>query len=162
MALNFRANVRKKSRWIQCLHVADLPDATQKERAAHFGVSRHCIWYGLQTLNITRKKKTRTYKEQYPVKRQAYLLALQEETVVGGKVPVYVDETGFSETDFREYAYASKGICVEDKVASHRYTTTTLIAARLDGCFTVPCAFRGELRCDCLQCVAFGNVVSFA
>ena len=38
-------------------HVADFPDATQTERAAHFGVSRHGIWYALKKLNITRKKR---------------------------------------------------------------------------------------------------------
>ena len=38
-------------------HVVDFPDATQKECAAHFGVSRHGIWYALGTLNITRKKR---------------------------------------------------------------------------------------------------------
>lgn len=37
-------------------HVADFPDATQNERATHFGVSKHCIWYALKKLNITRKK----------------------------------------------------------------------------------------------------------
>ena len=50
----------------------------------------------------------------------------------------FIDETGFSETDFREYAYAPKGVGVQAKVPSHRYTTTTLIAARLEGCFTAP------------------------
>ena len=39
-------------------HVADFPDATQKERATHFGVSKHCIWYTLKKLNITRKKNS--------------------------------------------------------------------------------------------------------
>ncbi len=38
-------------------HVADFPDLTQKERAAHFGVSAFCIGYGLRKLGITRKKK---------------------------------------------------------------------------------------------------------
>ena len=38
-------------------HVADFPDLTQKERAAHFGVSEFCIGYGLRKLGITRKKK---------------------------------------------------------------------------------------------------------
>ena len=37
-------------------HVADFPDATQAERATHFGVSEFCIYYGLKTLGITRKK----------------------------------------------------------------------------------------------------------
>ena len=43
-------------------HVSDFPDATQQERAAHFGVSKHGIWYALKKLNITRKKKRRLTK----------------------------------------------------------------------------------------------------
>ena len=43
-------------------HVVDFPDATQKERAAHFGVSRHGIWYALKQLNIRRKKRRRPLK----------------------------------------------------------------------------------------------------
>ena len=38
-------------------HVADFPDHTQQERAAHFGVSKSCINYALRKLNITRKKR---------------------------------------------------------------------------------------------------------
>lgn len=38
-------------------HVEDYPDKTHSERARHFGVSRHCIWYNLRTLKISRKKK---------------------------------------------------------------------------------------------------------
>ena len=38
-------------------HVADFPDHTQLERAAHFGVSKSCIHYALGKLNITRKKR---------------------------------------------------------------------------------------------------------
>ena len=43
-------------------HVADFPDATQQERAAHFGVSKHGIWYALNKLNITGKKRRRLTK----------------------------------------------------------------------------------------------------
>ena len=43
-------------------HVADFPDATQQERAAHFGVSRHGIWYALKKLDITRKKRRKPTK----------------------------------------------------------------------------------------------------
>ncbi|MCY3721232.1 MAG: IS630 transposase-related protein [Candidatus Poribacteria bacterium] len=53
-------------------HVADFPDHTLTERAKYFGVSQHGISYALSKLNITRKK-TQTYKEQCPVKRQEYL-----------------------------------------------------------------------------------------
>src|SRR5262252_137005 len=34
-------------------HVEQYPEATHKERARHFGVSRHCIWYGLQRLKVS-------------------------------------------------------------------------------------------------------------
>lgn len=37
-------------------HVEEHDDLTQKERARHFGVSRHCIWNALQKTGITRKK----------------------------------------------------------------------------------------------------------
>ena len=38
-------------------HVADSPDATLIERAKHFGVSKGCISYAFEKLNITRKKR---------------------------------------------------------------------------------------------------------
>ena len=38
-------------------HVEEHHDLTQKERARHFGVSRHCIWNALRTMGLTRKKK---------------------------------------------------------------------------------------------------------
>ena len=37
-------------------HVQAHPDKTHAERAAHFGVSRHCIGYNLHKLKISRKK----------------------------------------------------------------------------------------------------------
>lgn len=40
-------------------HVADFPDPTQVGRASYFAVSEFCIYYGLKTLGITRKKNTR-------------------------------------------------------------------------------------------------------
>lgn len=47
-------------------HVCDFPDATQKERAAHFDVSRHGIYYALGKLNITRKKRRAPIKNNVP------------------------------------------------------------------------------------------------
>ena len=90
------------------------------------------------------KKKTLTYKEQCPTKRQAYLQALSLEVQEAGKTPVYVDECGFPTSDLRRYAYAPRGLCVRDKISgSHRYTSTSLIAARIGDTFTVPVLFRG-------------------
>lgn len=89
------------------------------------------------------------------MKRQEYLSALQQETQADGKKTVYLDECGFTETDFRRYAYARKGVRVEDKVPSNRYRSTTLIAARLEGSFTAPVLFEGS--CDA---VAFNTWLS--
>ena len=90
-----------------------------------------------------------TYKEQCPVKRHAYIAEFQRATDVCGKTPVYVDETGFAISDFRRYAYAPKGVCVADKIpGSHRYQTTSLIAARIDGSIRVPVLFEGS--CDAM------------
>ena len=38
------------------VHVDQYPEMTQSERAHHFKVSRHCIWYNLRKLKISRKK----------------------------------------------------------------------------------------------------------
>ena len=65
-----------------------------------------------------------------------------------GKEPVYLDETGFSEATFREYAYAPRGVRVEAKVPSTRYTNTTLIAARFIADFRAPVLFEGT--CDAI------------
>ena len=43
-------------------HVADFPDNTLAERAAHFGVSINGIFYASSKLNITRKKRRRPTK----------------------------------------------------------------------------------------------------
>ena len=37
-------------------HVEKYPDHTQQERARHVGVSRHCLWYALQQMHLSRKK----------------------------------------------------------------------------------------------------------
>ena len=100
-----------------------------------------CAW---QTQHHA-KKKTLTYKQQCRVKRQAYLDALDAEVRVGGKTAAYVDECGFPSSELRRYAYAPRGLCVNDKISgSHRYTSTSLIAARIGDTFTeTPVLFRG-------------------
>ena len=67
---------------------------------------------------------------------------------MGGKTPVYVDESGFPTSDLRRYAYAPRGICIRDKISgSHRYTSTSLIAGRIEDRFIAPLLFQG---CDAL------------
>ena len=76
-------------------HVKQFPDSTQKERAAHFGVSQQCVWHGLKKIGCTRKKKTFTYKEQCPIKQEVYKTELQT-ALQNRKTPVFVDESGFT------------------------------------------------------------------
>ena len=91
------------------------------------------------------KKKTLTYKQQCPEKRQAYLDALACEVQDAGKTPAYVDECGFPSAELRRYGYAPRGVCVSDKISgSHRYTSTSLIAARIGDTFTAPVLFQGS------------------
>jgi putative transposase len=93
------------------------------------------------------KKKTFTYKEQCPVKQETYLTQLQM-ALVNGKIPVFVDESGFTTESVRQFAYAPGGVCVSDKISSNRYRCTTLIAAQIQGRFTAPVLFEGA--CDAL------------
>lgn len=65
-----------------------------------------------------------------------------------GKIPVFVDESGFTIECVRQYAYAPRGVCVADKISSNRYRSTTLIAAQIEGRFTAPMLFGGA--CDTL------------
>jgi len=54
-------------------HIAANPDAYFTEIAAHFGCSDEGIRKACKRLGITRKKKTRLYKERSEDKRQAFL-----------------------------------------------------------------------------------------
>ncbi len=50
-------------------HVRQEPDRTQKERARHFGVSRHCIWHALRQMGVTRKKNAGVHRAQPAAKK---------------------------------------------------------------------------------------------
>ena len=125
-------------------HVADFPDQTQAERASHFGVSEFCVYYGLKTLGITRKK-TLGYKERCPKKRSAYRqeLATLQQT---GKSIVYADESGFRDENHRRYGYARKGAAVYGLISSQRTRTKTLLAARFQGTFRAARLLQGGCK----------------
>ena len=125
-------------------HVADFPDQTYAERAAHFGVSKSCIGYGLKNIGCTRKKSL-GYKERCAEKRQAYLQQLAQ-VKASGKSLVYVDESGFRDESYRRYGYAPKGEKVFGLISSQRTRTTTLIAARFEDTFTVARVFKGSCK----------------
>lgn len=45
-------------------------DLTQKARARHFGVSRHCIWHALRTMALTRKKNDELQRAQLQAQKR--------------------------------------------------------------------------------------------
>ncbi len=126
-------------------HVADLPDLTLKERAAHFGVSVSSIGYGLRKLGIT--KKTLGYKQRCDEKRTIYRqdLAIKE---AAGKSAVYLHACGFCDESFRPYAYAPKGEPVFGIISSQRNRKTTMIAALIETTFTAFSLFEGSCNAE--------------
>ena len=63
--------------------VKDFPDQTIIERAAHFGVSHYCIWYGLRKLGISRKKRhsairSDVNKSEKPIVNNSHLKNITE------------------------------------------------------------------------------------
>ena len=81
------------------------PDKTQAERAYDLGLSRHCIGYNLQKLEISRKKTTR-YTQCDPVQRRNFL-CLRECYRRQGKHFIDIDESGFELQAARRFGYAS-------------------------------------------------------
>jgi transposase len=59
-------------------YIAVNPDAQFIEIAAHFGCSDEGVRKACKRLGITRKKKTRLYKERDEVKRQEFLAELED------------------------------------------------------------------------------------
>lgn len=53
-------------------HVQAFGDMTQAERARDFGVSRHCIWYNLRRLKISRKKNDALQAAQQYEKKDVF------------------------------------------------------------------------------------------
>jgi hypothetical protein len=104
-------------------------------------------------------KKTIAYKERSLRKRKAYL-RLRERYARRGKTFVYVDESGFTPSATRRYAYAPKGQRVYGWVAGKRRPRTSLIAARIGESFEEPFFVSGNMQCERLQCVAGAAALS--
>ncbi len=122
-------------------HIDVHPDKTQAEWARHFQLSRHCIWYALQRLQVTRKKRI-----GYNPGQRRRFLRLRERVFRRGKQPVYIDECGFAPSTARRYGYAPKGRRGDGLVSGHRRSRTSLIAARMEGRLEEPLLCEGT--CD--------------
>jgi hypothetical protein len=76
-------------------HVHAYPDALLRERAQHFRVHIHAIWYAMGCMNLI-YKKTLKYGERSPQVRLSYLNKVKNMIKTRGKNRlVYVDESEF-------------------------------------------------------------------
>jgi transposase len=93
------------------------------------------------------EKKQTGYKERSQKKRKAYL-RLRERYSRRCKTFVYIDESGFAPAVSRRYAYAPKGQRVYGLTEGKKRPRTSLIAARIRGCFEEPFLFEGTCNAE--------------
>ena len=121
-------------------YIKEHPDDTQKEIAEAFGCSAQAISKALKRNGITRKKKTRHYKEQDPEKVAEY----QEKTKdIDPKIIAYVDETGLDSFYYREYGYAPRGEKVIGEVSGRKFQRTNFVSAKLGDQLIAPFQYGG-------------------
>lgn len=121
-------------------YVKEHPDDFQKEIAKAFGCSTQAISKALKRLGITRKKKTRRYKEQDPEKVAEYQEKVKD---IDPKTLAYVDETGLDSYYDREYGYAPRGEKVIGEVAGRKFQRSNLVSAILGNQMIAPFQYSG-------------------
>lgn len=116
-------------------YVKEHPDDNQKEIAAYFGCSAQAVSKALKRNGITRKKKTRRYKEQDPEKVAEYQEQIKD---IDPETIAYVDETGIDSYYGREYGYAPRGEKVIGEVAGRKFQRSNLVSAQLGNKMIAP------------------------
>jgi transposase len=126
--------------------VREQPDATleQLKRRGGFQVSLKTLWYALDGLGLTRKKKSRQASERDRPDVQKKRRRFQREV---GKIEpkrlIFVDETGIHTAMTPTHARAPRGERVVDSVPASWETVTVIAALGLDGT-RAPLAFPGS------------------
>lgn len=116
-------------------YVKEHPDDNQKEIAEAFGCSPQAICKALKRNNITRKKKTRRYKEQDPEKVAEYQEKIND---IDPETIAYLDETGMDSYFDREYGYAPRGEKVIGVIAGRKFQRSNLVSAILNNQLIAP------------------------
>lgn len=116
-------------------YVKDHPDDNQKEIAKAFKCSPQAISKALKRNGITRKKKTRRYKEQDPDKVAEYQEKIKN---IDPETIAYIDETGMDSYYGREYGYAPRGEKVIGEVAGRKFQRSNLVSALLGNQMIAP------------------------
>lgn len=113
-------------------YVEQNPDAHLYEIATVFDCGTSTIFYALQSLGITYKKKTTTHTEQDTQKVKDYQDRLSQLQSNQDYELVYIDETGIDTYLHRTHARSLKSQQVYDKVSSKRYQRLSLVVEQID------------------------------
>ena len=126
--------------------VREQPDATleQLKQRGGFQCSLKTLWYALDRLGLTRKKKSlhadQRDRPDVQTKRDEFR---QEVGTIEPEKLVFVDETGVTTTMTPAYARAPRGQRVVDSVPASWETVTVIAALGLDG-VRAPLVFPGS------------------
>jgi len=126
--------------------VGEQPDATleQLKQRGGFSCSLKTLWYALDRLGLTRKKKSLHDDERdRPDVRAKRDQFRQEVGTIAPQRLVFVDETGVTTTMTPAYARAPRGQRVVDSVPASWETVTVIAALGLDG-VRAPVVFPGS------------------
>ena len=144
--------------------VREQPDATleQLKQRGGFQCSLKTLWYALDRLGLTRKKKSLHAEQRDRPDVQAKRDVFRQEvgTIEPEKL-VFVDETGVTTAMTPAYARAPRGQRVVDSVPASWETVTVIAALGLEGSAprwsspgrpTRRCSRRTWIRCWCRNC----------
>src|SRR5271165_679805 len=143
--------------------VREQPDATleQLKQRGGFPCSLKTLWYALDGLGLTRKKKSlhadQRDRPDVQKKRDEFR---QEVGKVEPEKLVFVDETGITTTMTPAYARAPRGQRAVDSVPVSWETVTVIAALRLDGVHA-PLVFTGYVDQMLVPELHKGDVVVF-
>jgi transposase len=133
--------------------VQERPDATLEQMRQHLDLtgSIMIVWRGLQTLDITRKKKTRHADERdrpdVQKKRRSFRRKVK---AIEPKRLVFVDETGVTTAMTPTYARAPRGERAVDSAPASWQSITVIAALGLEG-IRAPLAFPGATDAAAFQ-----------
>jgi transposase len=128
--------------------VREQPDATleQLKQRGGFSVSLKTLWYALDDLGLTRKKKSRQASERDRPDVQAKRRRFRQKIgKIEPKKLIFVDETGITTAMTPKYARAPQGERAVDSAPASWETVTVVTALGLDGVHA-PLAFPGSIN----------------
>ena len=106
-------------------YIKSYPDSYLNEIATHFNVTESGVKKVLKRLNITRKKKSKCYRERDEVKRieyQKFIATYNPEKLI------YIDESGIDSFISREYEWSIRGTKVMIEVSGKRFARDSFVA----------------------------------